>query len=362
LARTVLLRDYDGSEYSVETPLTCNVDIDEIKNRLQVPEFVDAQSYLIERALVTIYGAVNASKAREIGAAAVDENFGSNPIPLLLFGGAAVRMHSPSANKQGSPFLRNLNDIDFIVPRKRGRDLVRLLVNLGGMFGTRYYHFVSTSDKAFNAMRAGSRYRVRTIDSINEDGTPVLGVLDIMTDSVDLRHKVDVREDYEDPVGNCHTISLENLLLTKCQFILDAPNTELPKLKEAGLEHMVLNYPFLKSNRIVLGMEEKDIRDVCAILADNILGDAPGSINVSKISRVLERDKKFALTFRLNIQNLIEKSQSLEGLQIGRSTISRILDAANQILKSVPVVDKRWNSPWWNLDVETPKIFGKVAS
>jgi hypothetical protein len=362
LAKIALLKDYDGSEYFADTPLTCKIELDEAKRRLGIPEFVDTKSYLIERALVTLWGAANADKARELSPDVVTESFGSAAIPLLLFGGGAVRMHSPSANKPESPFFRNLNDVDFIVPRKRGRDLVRLLLKLGDMFGSRYYHFVSTSDRAFNAMRGGLRYRVRTIDKVSEDGTPVLGVLDIMTDSVDLRHRVNVIDDFENPARNAYAISPENLLLTKCQFIFDAPKTILSQLSEAGLDYRVLNYPFLKSDRIVIGMEEKDIRDVSAILADNPVGDASGLISVAKIKNVLEHDKKFALTFRLNIQNLVERSQVFEALQLGRSTISRILEGANELLKGIPVVEKKWKNPWWNLDVETPKIFGKVAN
>jgi hypothetical protein len=360
LAKTILLRDYDGSEYSIETPLSCKVDLAEVKGKLGIPDLVNTRSFLIDRALVTLWAAANAGKTHEMWPDIVG-NFGASPIPLLLFGGCAVRMHSPSSNQPGSPFYRNLKDVDFIVPKNRARDLVRLLTNLAEMLGTRYHHFVSTSDKAFNAMRGGRRYRMRTIDSVNEDGTPTLGMLDIMTDTVDLRHRVDVREDFENPARNRYTISLENFLLTKCQFIFDAPANILRQLKDTGYDYRVLNYPFLKSERIVIGMEEKDIRDVCAILADNPVGESPGSISAAKIKLVLERDKKFALTFRLNIQNLVDGSESLERLQFGRSTISRILEGANEILRVIPVVEKKWANPWWNLDVETPKIFGKVG-
>lgn len=361
MARAVLFRDYDGTEYWLETPLTRNIDLDDVRRSLSLPRFVDTQTFLIERALVTIWAATNAHRLRELYPDIVPKNFGPAPIAALLFGGAAVRMRSPSSNDPGSPFFRILNDVDFIAPKKRCTDLVHLLAKLADMYGTRYYHFVSTSDRRFNAMRGGWRYRVRTIDKIAEDGTPIPGVLDILADWVDLRHKVDVRDDFKNPAQNTYTISLENILLTKCQFIFDAPKALMPQISEAGLEYRVLNYPFLKSDRIVMGMEEKDIKDVCAILADNPVGDTPGSISTAKINRVLQHDKRFALTFRLNLQNIVERTQIIETWKIGRSTMSRILEGSQAILKGVHVVEKRWSSPWWNVDVETPEIFGKGA-
>jgi hypothetical protein len=131
-------------------------------------------------------------------------------------------------------------------------------------------------------------------------------------------------------------------------------------MSEAGLDYRILEYPYLKSDKIVLGMEEKDIKDICALIIDNPIGEDPGSISTVTIRRVLERDKKFALTFRLNMQNILQKPQILERLGIGTSAKDRILEGLNEILNVVPVVDKKWNSPWWDTDVETPEIFGKV--
>jgi hypothetical protein len=359
LSKLLLLTDYDGSEYTIDTPLTSKVNLEEIKKSLNIPTFVDKESYPVERALVTIWGAAKSNKIHELYPDVEVKNLGSSPIPLLLFGGAAIRMHSQSSNQPGSPFFRKLNDVDFIVPGKRSTELIRLLIKLGDMFGTRYYHFLTTSDRGFNARRSGLRYRIRTIDRIAEDGTPIPGLLDILVDSVDMRHKVDVREDFKNPSLNSYTISLENLLLTKLQYIFDMPSSVLPSLTSANLEYRVLKYPYLKSDRIVLGMEEKDIRDVCALLMDNtVRSDETESINVSKISRVLH-DKKFALTVRLNLQNILERPQILESWNISKNMISKIQEAANEILKAVPTVDKKWDEPWWDTDVETPEIFSR---
>lgn len=362
MGRVILFRDYTGAEFGIDTPLTCNIHLDEVKHSLNVPAFVNTESYVMEKAVLILYAASNTQKIREAHPTIFPKGFGSTPIPALLFGGVAIRMHSPSSNNPGSPFFREPNDIDLILPKKRGSDLVNLLLKLGDIYGSRYYHFVTASDKTFNAIRGGARYRVRTIKKIAEDGTPTPGVLDIFIDSVELRHKVDVTRDFSTSAQHRHTISLANILLTKCQFIFDAPASVIPQISEAGLDYRLLNYPLLKSNRVVVGMEEKDIRDVCAILADNPVdgNEAPESVDLMRIKEVLQRDKKFALTFRLNLQNIVEKPQILKDLKISGSTVSKITDGIRRILEVVPVIDRKWETPWWNADVETPDIFGKT--
>jgi hypothetical protein len=51
-------------------------------------------------------------------------------------------------------------------------------------------------------------------------------------------------------------------------------------------------------------------------------------------------DKNFTLTFRLKLQNILEKPQLLEKLKIGTTTMSRMTGAIEEILKVVPIVEK----------------------
>jgi hypothetical protein len=359
LARVVLFRDYTGAELEINTPLTSNIDFGEIRRSLQIPTFVNTGDYLMERAVLTIHAAMNAHHMHDAYPDVIPKNFGSTSIPALLLGGIAIRMHSPSSNLLGNAFFRQPNDVDLIVPKSRGAELVKLLLRFGQIYGTRYYCFATASDKAFNAIRSGQRYRVRVIEKIAEDGTPFPGVLDILVDCVDLRHKIDVRDDFGSAAQQSYTISLANLLLTKCQVIFDAPRSMITQMPESSLHSRVLDYPHLKSDRVIIGMEEKDIRDVCAVIADNSVRETRESINLMRIRDVLQRDKKFALTVRLNLQNIVEKPQILEAFKIGRSTLSRITDRIQSILKVVPVANKKWDKPWWNVDVETPEIFWK---
>ena len=36
--------------------------------------------------------------------------------------------------------------------------------------------------------------------------------------------------------------------------------------------------------------------------------------------------------------------------------VNKVVDRATEILKEIPLVDKKWEKSWWNIDVETPKI------
>ncbi len=59
-----------------------------------------------------------------------------------------------------------------------------------------------------------------------QEGMPTGTVLDIFCDSINLRHKIDIKDEFEKNQENLHTIGLENLLLSKTQFIMDYPKAE----------------------------------------------------------------------------------------------------------------------------------------
>ena len=158
MTRHILFQDYDGTTYELETPLTSNVDYEQVVTDLDVPTYVNKSNFHIERGLVTVWAGLNAHRMGELFPTKVIQKPAKEPIPVLFFGGAAVRMLCPSANEPSSPFYRELNDIDLIAPKNRAQDLYKLLLTLGDLFGTRYYYFVARSDRRFNAMRAGKRY------------------------------------------------------------------------------------------------------------------------------------------------------------------------------------------------------------
>jgi len=362
LPRQVVSQDYDGTVYELDTPLSSKVNYENVRRDLEVPDYVDKSSFQIERGLVTVWAGQNAHRLREIFPDASIEKEAKEPIPVLFFGGAAVRMLCQSANDPSSPFSRVLNDIDVIAPSRRAQELYKLLLALGDLCGTRYHYFVTRSDRRFNAMRAGKRYRLRTIEKILDDGSLQGGVLDIFTDSIDLRHKVDVRDIFSSSKESLYTVGVNNILLTKCQYIFDVPATARDELVRQELSYRILDYPHYRSDRLLIGIEEKDMKDLCALFLDHEIGEGIRNISLNRIQLILERDKKFALTFRLNLENILRNEKILRETGVANADITKIFSRIKNVLDAVPKIDKKWSNPWWNVDVETPQIFGKQPS
>jgi len=352
--KAVLYEDVDGTAYEVELPLTSSVDPLAIRDELGVPSYVDMNYFPMKSAMVTIWAALKAPELHKLFPNAFDKKVSDKPIPVLLFGGAAVKIHCEHANGTG-PLSRKIKDTDFIVPKKQGSDFYKLLLNMDRAFGTKYKSFSTKSDRLFSALRHGERYRVRTINGVTEEGLPTVTVMDILCDSISLRHKVDVREAFGECRENLYTIGLEYLILSKAQFIMDFPKERLEDLKEFKQEFRILPYSDFAKDKVVLGMEEKDVRDVCAIFFDHSIGSNRDKIDSEKIRRVLERDEKFALTVTLNLRNLVEKPWVLE-TWMKKSEAATVVDRIQSLLERLPKVDKKWDKPWWNTAVETPVI------
>jgi hypothetical protein len=49
----------------------------------------------------------------------------------------------------------------------------------------------------------------------------------------------------------------------------------------------------------------------------------------------------------------------LQEIGFSKADITKIFFRVQKVLDVVPKVEKKWSNPWWNVDVETPQIFGK---
>jgi hypothetical protein len=352
--RAILYRDADGTTYDVELPLTSNVDVEEVRDELGLPSYVDLEYFPMRNAVVTIWAALNAPEIHRRYPDIFEKKICGEPIQPLLFGGAAVKVLCRSANKNG-PLSRHVKDTDYIVSKKQGWRFYKLLLSLDKAFGTHFKSFATMNDRRFNGWRHGERYRVTTINGVLDDGSPTITVMDILCDAINLRHKIDVRDAFQRYRENNYTIGLEYMLLSKAQFINEVSREDLEQLREHGQEYRVLPYPYYNRDRAVIGMEEKDVKDVCAIFLDHPVGDGGSEINPKVLRRILDKDKKLALTFTLNLRNLVERSDVITRW-IGGSAASTVADGVNDLLKHLPKVDKRWDKPWWNTAVETPTI------
>jgi len=350
----VLYEDLDGTTYDVELPLTSNVDPEELRESLGLPSYIDLDYFPMKSAMVTLWAAVNAPRLHELYPGAFEKRVSKKPIPALLFGGAAVKIHCRSANAGGS-LARAIHDTDFIVPKKQGMDFYKLLLNMDEAFGTQYKSFATANDRRFSAWRHGERYRLTTINGVTEEGIPTITVMDLFCDCIDLRHKVEVKDVFEWYRENLYTIGLECLLLSKAQFIFDMPKERMDELNECGQDYRILPYPYYAEDRIIVGMEEKDMRDVCAVFLDHDIGKGAEEIDSHRMRKILGRDKKFALTLRLNLRNLVERQDVLRKW-MSKSEVSTVTDRVEALLKELPTVDNKWDKPWWNTAVETPVI------
>jgi len=348
-----IYEDYDGTIYEVDLPLSSNIDVKRVSEELGIPNYVEINNLAVKRALVTIWAAINAPKL----------NFSEGlkkklrePLNPLLFGGMAVKIHCPSSNNPNGPLNRHVKDVDFVTQKSEGQLFIKLVLELSKLFGSCYLYFITQGEKWFNLLRGGKRYRVRGLCDITNNGIPQVGVTDIFCDQLPFRHTVEINKNYfKKAKENLYTIGLENILLSKCQFIFSLPKNKETELKEAHQDFRILPYKYLK-NEIAVGMELKDLKDVAAILIDHEIGEGPEQINIDTIKKILGNDKKFTLTFRLNLHNLIDRADMLKNEGLNASDINKIISKAMQILEKIPTIDKRWEKPWWNVDVETPKI------
>jgi len=337
----------------VDLPLTDKIDYEKVRSDLGVPRHLDMNYFLIRKAAVVLWASKHAHELHEFYPEAVKKMISKKPLRLLLLGGCATKWSCPSANLPGSLFNRRLNDVDCIVRMAQRRDVEHLLLALGNFAGTRYMHFVTPYEEQYNTVQA-ERLLVRTFNKVSEKGIPEVGIMDILVNRVEMRHTVDVGEDLKNEEIS-HTISLHNLLLTKLQYIMDLSKEDtVPKLEKYGEMFRILPYKHFNPNRVLIGMEMKDLLDVSCVLLDHDFGEEPHEISLAKMKGKL-KDDKFRMTVRLNLQNLVANLTVLENLGCSKSDLERIQARAQRILDELAPADYKWSKPWWNTDVEAPE-------
>ena len=346
----------DGKVYDVELPLTSNVDPLVFRENLGIPSYVDLDYFPMKSAMVVLWASMNAPKLHELYPNAFEKKVSDKPIPALLFGGAAIKILCRSANGRGL-LARAIKDTDFIVPKKQGINFFKLLLGMEKAFGTMYKSFATANDRRFNTWRYGERYRLTTINGVTAEGLPMITVLDLFCDRINLRHKVEVKDQnlFERYKENLYTISLEGMLLSKGQFIFDMPKETAEELRQKNQEYRILNYPYYAKDRIIIGMEEKDLKDVAAIFLDHDIGKGNEKIDAQLLRKAFDKDKKLALTVTLNIKNLLERPEIL-AKWLPRNEASAVTGKIEGLFKELPKVESKWDKPWWDTEVETPII------
>jgi hypothetical protein len=60
------------------------------------------------------------------------------------------------------------------------------------------------------------------------------------------------------------------------------------------------------------------------------------------------------------LENILRNEEVLREIGFSKADITKIFSRIQKVLEAVPKVEKKWSNPWWNVDVETPQIFGKA--
>lgn len=182
-------------------------------------------------------------EARRIVAVAAESG-----LTLRLLGGLAIRLHSPSATHRS--LARAYPDLDFALSDKRGDRLEPLLSELG-----------YEPNKSFNLFNGDSR--LLFYDKTNERQ------VDVFIGGFRMCHRIPITERITlEPL----TLPLAELFLTKMQIVQ---------------------------------MNEKDVRDLCALLLDHPFGESDTeTINLPVLVRLCADDWGLWKTITLSMQKV----------------------------------------------------------
>jgi len=167
-------------------------------------------------------------------------------VPLKLVGGLAIRLHSMEPPRGG--LVREFKDIDLATPRKRDREVASFIVSLG-----------YSSDDTFNAMNAGRRALFYDVSHKRQ--------LDIFVGGFEMCHAVPIVDRFE---VDSETVPLAELLLTKLQIV---------------------------------ELNEKDLRDILALLVEHEVGDHDAeTVNAAYVGKLCAEDWGLWRTCKMNIE------------------------------------------------------------
>jgi hypothetical protein len=201
-------------------------------------------------------------------------------LPVRLLGGTAVWVRSPSANLPA--LSRTYGDVDVISLSSARREITKFFEEMGYL-----------PDKLFNAIHGAQR--LNFMDPARDRPLDVLLDRFSMCHSLDLRHRLTL-----EPL----TIPLSDLLLTKLQ---------------------------------VVRINEKDLRDLVALVGDHPLTGPPGeTLDLERITSVLRHDWGFEHTVRANLARLRQAVDDYDIPGEMRASVIERVDAVVDALEHGP--------------------------
>ncbi|HKZ55207.1 MAG TPA: hypothetical protein VJ123_06985 [Anaerolineales bacterium] len=224
-------------------------------------------------------------------------------IAMRLLGGLAIHLHSPSATHRA--LARDYPDLDFLSAERRSDRVEPVLVELG-----------YEPNKSFNLYN-GDR-RLLFSDSRHARQVDVFLGRFVMCHTIPLLERLT-----SEPI----TLPLAELLLTKLQIV---------------------------------EMNDKDVRDVCALVLDHPLGSFDEeTVNVGRVQQLCADDWGLWKTVTLSLAKVGEGAARLDLEPWARNTIVERLQALGSALVETPK-SLRWKMrakigekvPWFELPEE----------
>jgi hypothetical protein len=199
---------------------------------------------------------------------------------LRLLGGLAILLHSPSATRP--PLQREYPDIDFVTGKGGGPQVESLLPEMG-----------YTPNQAFNMFNGD--HRMLFYDEVH--GRQI----DVFIGRFQMCHPLPVSQRLHlEPI----TLPLAELLLTKMQIV---------------------------------HTNEKDMRDICALLIDHPFGEGDDeTVNLALIAALCGNDWGLWKTVTLNAQKLQEFCAAYDLPEPAKLILGERLNLLQQRLDSVP--------------------------
>lgn len=294
----VIVDPFTQEKLSLHLPLEFGVQPAQAREALGLPDYVDVTDPVMARAVGVLHGL-------------------SQDIPghaMALLGGVAFRFRAPSSNSTSTGLRRPLHDIDLSCHHSDAKKVHTALLALGPRHGSALSIVETHADRMFNALMGGRRLRLHNVNEV-VDGRCVLGTIDLLADEFRFCHNMNLKEDISKAPADGHTLALSTLLLSKLQFIQSVPAEHQKQVASRVLG------PFGK-RELIIGPEDKDVKDILALLTDRPLGDNPGEISATRFIEPLASDWGFWTTVRLNLEH-IGKSPLFESLPPGARTTVR---------------------------------------
>ena len=199
---------------------------------------------------------------------------------LRLLGGLAVRMHAPSAAHRA--LARSYPDIDVVTPARRGQAVETLLAGLG-----------YEPNKSFNLYNGDTRLLFYDRGHNRQ--------IDVFVGQFEMCHRLPIAERLD---KERLTIPLAELLLTKLQIV---------------------------------HLNEKDVRDVCALLLDHPLGEIDQeTINLPRITQLCAEDWGLWKTVSVSLRKVQDFCDAYELEAGAKLTIVERLDLLRAALDQAP--------------------------